>query len=125
MMQSRRPGLSLLLYALLVLLFAPMIVIGFLWGAFVLSGAIQTPDMDNVRAAILVWMTIAIAGAAICVFAEVLFAPFVLRLLKVPAHWARACVYLLSGLISGAAAYVLLGGSANPIAAVRASGFVL
>ena len=56
---------------LLMLLSAPMIALGLLWAAFVVSG-------DGGRAVILGWMTIALVCAAICILAEVLLAPFVL-----------------------------------------------
>ncbi len=99
------------LYVLLALLFGPMVLLGVLWVTFVLTGLMQTPDLENLQDAILVWMTMGIAAGAVCVLAEALIAPFVLRLVKLPAHWVRGILYFVCGALAAATAYVLLTGA--------------
>jgi hypothetical protein len=115
MIASSRPGFPLMLYILLVLLFAPMIALGGLWAWAILAGFLDGPDISDLRGVAMMWMTILLAGAAICFFGEVLLVPYVLGLAKMRRHWLTAPISLIAGLFAGAAAYVFMGGSANPI----------
>jgi hypothetical protein len=110
-----RPGLPLMLYIVLVLLFAPMIALGGAWAWFTLAGLLNAPDIADLTGVAMMWMTILLAGAAICVLGELVLAPYVLGLVKMRRHWLTAPIALISGLFAGAAAYVFMGGSPNPI----------
>lgn len=115
----------LMLYMLLVLLFAPMVALGGLWAWMTLSGLFRAPDIADLRTVGLMWMVILMAGAAICVFAELLFVPFVIGLTKLRRSWMTAPISLIAGLFAGAAAYVFFGGGAEPLSDAMATGPVL
>jgi hypothetical protein len=118
-----RPGVPLALYLVLVLLFAPMIALGGVWAWVILSGLFHLSDAADLRGAGMIWMTILVASAAICILSEILLIPYVMGSAKKASRaWVSAPLSLAAGLFAGAAGYVFLGrgaeaASTNPIEA--------
>ena len=101
-------GLPLLGYLAVVLILAPLVGFVALWTWFVMAGLSHYADIEQIKEAGAMWMTLLLGGAMVCLIAEWVLIPLLLSSGERRRRWLSAPLSLALGFAAGAGVFLLI-----------------